>query len=219
MLVFTGWPMAAGPNAKDNRMNTHVSPADATPVRTPRPPLNGVDTPNLFATINFVADNPGTSLFTFRAENQWISGTHSRTAISGYFGAKGEQDRNKTFIAEGDHPAVLVGADNAPTPVEFLLHALAACITAGIGNIAAARGVKLTRVTSRVEGNIDISGLLGLSDKVRNGYQDMRISFEIEGDAPADKLEEIVRQSQARSAVFDVLTNGVPVTVDVKVPA
>ena len=198
-------------------MNAHVSAAEAKPARTPRAPLNGVDTPNLFATINFVADNPGTSNFVFRAENQWISGTHSRTAISGYYGANGEQTRDKTFIAEGDHPALLVGADNAPTPVEFLLHALATCITSGIGNIAAARGVKLTRVNSRVEGSIDLAGLLGISGEVRNGYQDIRISFEIEGDAPAETLAEIVNQSKARSAVFDVLTNGVPVAVEVKV--
>jgi uncharacterized OsmC-like protein len=200
-------------------MNAHVSTTEARPARTPRPPLNGVDVPNLFATINFVADNPGSSHFRFRAQNSWIAGTHSRSTMSGYFGAFAEQAREKTFMAEGDHPAVLVGADNAPTPVEFLLHALAACLTAGIGNIAAARGVTLTRVTSEVEGNIDINGLLGLSTEVRNGYQDIRINFEIEGDAPAEKLAEIVEQSKARSAVFDVLTNGVPVYVGVKVVA
>jgi uncharacterized OsmC-like protein len=197
-------------------MATHVSSSDTKPARTPRPPLNGVNTPNLFATINFVADNPGTSDFTFRARNQWISGTHSRTEISGFYGAKGEQVHQKTFVAEGDHPTILTGTDNAPTPVEFLLHALAACLTAGIGNIAAARGVKLTKVTSTVEGQIDLSGLLGLSSDVRNGYRQIDISFEIEGDAPASKLHEIVSQSKARSAVFDVLTNGVPVNVEVR---
>jgi len=153
------------------------------PARTPRAPLNGVDTPKLFATINFVADNPGTSQFRFRADNTWISGTHSRTTIQGYFGANGEQSRDKTFIAEGDHPALLTGGDNAAAPVEYLLHALACCLTAGIGNIAAARGIKLSRVSSHVEGNIDLAGLLGLSSEVRNGYQDIHISFEIEGDA------------------------------------
>jgi uncharacterized OsmC-like protein len=197
-------------------MATQVSPVDSKPARTPRPPLNGVNTPNLFATINFVADNPGTSDFTFRARNQWLSGTHSRTEISGFYGAKGEQAHAKTFAAEADHPAILTGADNAPTPVEFLLHALAACLTAGIGNIAAARGVKLTKVTSTVEGHIDLSGLLGLSTDVRNGYQEINISFEIEGDAPASKLKEIVAQSKARSAVFDVLSHGVPVNVEVR---
>ncbi len=197
-------------------MAIQVSPADTKPARTPRPPLNGVNTPNLFATINFVADNPGTSDFTFRARNQWISGTHSRTEISGFYGAKGEQAHQKTFVAEADHPAILAGADNAPTPVEFLLHALAACLTAGIGNIAAARGVRLTKVTSTVEGQIDLSGLLGLATDVRNGYEQITITFEIEGDAPTSKLNEIVAQSKARSAVFDVLTRGVPVNVEVR---
>ena len=193
----------------------NVQMTEATPARTPRGPMNGVDTPTLFATINFVGANSGTEQFTFRARNEWISGTHSRTTISGFYGAMGEQARDKTFIAEGDHPAVLVGKDNAPTPVEYLLHAIAACLTAGIGNIAAARGVKLTKVTSFVEGNIDISGLLGLSDTVRNGYRDIKVSFDIVGDAPAEKLRQIVDQSRARSAVFDVLTNGGPVSIEV----
>jgi uncharacterized OsmC-like protein len=199
-------------------MNAHVSVAER-PARTPRAPLNGVDTPKLFATINFVADNPGTSQFQFRADNQWISGTHSRSTIQGFYGANGEQTREKTFIAEGDHPALLTGGDNAPAPVEYLLHALATCITAGIGNIAAARGIRLSKVTSHVEGNIDLGGLLGLSSEVRNGYQDIRISFEIEGDGTPQQLAEIVEQSRSRSAVFDVLTNGVPVTIDVKAGA
>lgn len=200
-------------------MNVQINPSEAKATRTPRGPLNGVDTPNLFATINFVAANKGTEQFTFRARNEWISGTHSRTEISGYYGAMGEQSRDKSFIAEGDHPAVLVGKDNAPTPVEYLLHAIAACLTAGIGNIAAARGVKLTRVNSIVEGNIDISGLLGLSDKVRNGYRDINVRFEIEGDASPEKLRQIVEQSRSRSAVFDVLTNGVPVNIEVDAKA
>jgi len=199
-------------------MNAHVSVAER-PARTPRAPLNGVDTPKLFATINFVADNPGTSQFQFRADNQWLSGTHSRTTFGGFYGANGEQSRDKTFIAESDHPALLTGGDNGPAPVEYLLHALASCITAGIGNIAAARGIRLTKVASHVEGNIDLSGLLGLSSEVRNGYQDIGIRFEIEGDGTPEQLAEIVAQSKARSAVFDVLTNGVPVNVDVKAGA
>jgi uncharacterized OsmC-like protein len=202
---------------EENTMNAHVTTTATKPARTPRPPLNGVDVPKLFATINVVADNPGASNFRFRAQNRWIAGTHSRSTISGFYGAGAEQSRDRTFVAEGDHPSLLVGADRAPTPVEFLLHAIAACLTAGIGNIAAARGVKLTSVTSEVEGKIDIAGLLGLSGEVRKGYQDINITFEIEGDAAADKLAEIVEQSKARSAVFDVLTNGVPVNVGVRV--
>lgn len=184
--------------------------------RAPRPPLNGVDTPALLSTINFVAGQPELAKFQFRAANEWIEGTHSRTRISGFHGAGDEQMHAKSYFADGDHPGVLCGADKAPAPVEWLLHALATCITAGIANIAAARGVKLTRVASHVEGDIDLRGILGLSDKVRNGYQNIRIDFEIEGDAPPEKLREIVEQGRARSAVFDVLANGVPVSVGVK---
>ncbi|MEK1854073.1 MAG: OsmC family protein, partial [Phyllobacterium sp.] len=115
----------------------------------------------------------------------------------------------------GDHPTVLCGTDRGPTPVEWLLHALATCLTAGIANIAAARGVKLTKVHSYVEGDIDLRGILGISDDVRNGYQNVTIRFEIEGDAPSEKMQQILDQAQARSAVFDVLTNGVHVSVGI----
>jgi uncharacterized OsmC-like protein len=108
-----------------------------------------------------------------------------------------------------------VGSDNAPTPVEYLLHAIAGCLTAGIGNIAAARGVTLTEVESTVEGDIDLLGILGLSDDVRNGYEQMRVHFRIKGDADAATLQDIVERSRRRSAVYDVLTNGVPIDIQV----
>jgi len=145
-----------------------------------------------------------------------MTGTHSRTTMKGFFGASGEQAHHQEFTADGDHPAVLCGADQGPTPVEWVLHALATCLTAGIANIAAVRGVTLHRVESKVEGDIDLLGIFGLSKTVRNGYQNVRITFEIEGDAPAEKLREIVEQSRARSAVYDVITNGIPVEVSVK---
>lgn len=181
-----------------------------------RPPLNGVDTPTLFATLDAVKANPELAKFRFRASNQWVSGTHNRGTIRGFFGA-GQEDSTRTgdFVYDADHPAVLVGSGNGPTPVEFLLHAIAACLTAGIANIAAARGVALTAVSSTVEGDIDLLGILGLSDQVRNGYQQIRVSFQIAGDAPDEVLRGLVEQSKARSAVYDVLTNGVPVSIDV----
>lgn len=181
-----------------------------------RPALNGVDTPTLFATLDAVKANPGLAKFQFRATNQWISGTHNRSAIRGFFGA-GQEDASRTadFTYDADHPAVLVGTGNGPTPVEFLLHAIAACLTAGIANVAAARGVALSQVSSTVEGDINLLGILGLSDQVRNGYQAIRVSFRISGDAPDDVLRGLVEQSRARSAVYDVLANGVPLSVDV----
>jgi uncharacterized OsmC-like protein len=186
------------------------------PAKAPPAPSHGVDTPKLFATINVVKGQPELAKFQFRANGKWISGTHMQTTMSGFSGAGGEHDHAAPMVADADHPAVLCGDDKAPTPVEYLLHALAACLTAGIANIAAARGVTLSKAEAKVEGDIDLQGILGLSDKVRNGFQAIRISIDIAGDAPEAKLEEIVRQSVARSAVFDVLTNGVPVAVSVK---
>jgi uncharacterized OsmC-like protein len=175
--------------------------------------LNGVDTPKLFATVNAVKAQPDLAKFQFRARNQWLKGTHSRSRIETFSGAGTEHRHTGDVQFDADHPAVLVGADHAPTPVEFLLHAIAACITSGIGNIAAARGVTLTEVESTVEGDIDLRGILGLSDQVRNGYQQMRVHFQVKGDAPAEKLQQIVAQAKARSAVFDVLTNGTVVDI------
>lgn len=179
-------------------------------------PLNGVDTPTLFATIGAVRDQPELAQFRFRATNHWQQGTHSRTTIEAFDGAGGTHSHRKQERFDADHPAVLVGEDHAPTPVEFLLHALASCLTAGIGNIAAARGVTLREVRSEIEGEIDLRGILGISDEVRNGYRRMAVRFTIDGDAPAEKLQAIVEQSKARSAVFDVLTKGVPVEIEVR---
>jgi uncharacterized OsmC-like protein len=181
---------------------------------TDSPIRNGVDTTALFATIDAVKGNNEIADFQFRATNRWISGTHNQSTLHGFYGAMQEMTHREPFVFDADHPAVLVGQDNGPTPVEFLLHALAACLTAGIANVAAARGVHLDEVESTVEGDIDLLGILGLSKDVRNGYQQIRVSFRLRGDDPA-KLRAVVAQSQARSAVFDVLTNGVPVSIEV----
>jgi uncharacterized OsmC-like protein len=177
---------------------------------------NGVDTATLFATLDAVKGDPEIAKFRFSATNTWVSGTHNRSTIHGYYGAKQEMAHREPFTFDADHPPVLVGNDNGPTPVEFVLHALAACLTAGIANIAAARGVNLTEVSSTVEGDIDLLGILGLSpdDSVRNGYEQIRVSFTLRGDDP-DKLRKVVEQSRSRSAVFDIVTNGVPVSIDV----
>jgi uncharacterized OsmC-like protein len=178
------------------------------------PVRNGVDTATLFATIDAVKGDPDIAKFRFRATNTWVSGTHNRSTIHGFHGAKQEMTHREPFTFDADHPPVLVGTDNGPTPVEYVLHALAACLTAGIANIAAARGVTLTEVSSTVEGDIDLLGILGLSDQVRNGYQQIRVGFTLRGDDP-DKLRSVVEQSRQRSAVFDIVTNGLPVSIDV----
>ncbi|MEJ2539085.1 MAG: OsmC family protein [Gemmatimonadota bacterium] len=180
-----------------------------------RAPLNGVDTPTLFATIDAVAGQRDLARFSFRATNTWQSGTHSRTSIRSFYGAGGEHEHVREFTIDADHPAVLVGTDQAPLPVELLLAALASCLTGGIGNIAAARGVQLHEVTSEVEGEMDLQGILGLSDEVRNGFSRIRVDFRMRGDAPEEKLRQIAEQSKARSAVLDMLTNGTAVDVTV----
>ena len=176
---------------------------------------NGVDTATLFATLDAVKAAPEAAKFQFRAHNEWISGTHSRGTIYGFYGVGAERTHERSFQFDADHPAVLVGTDNGPTPVEHLLHALAACLTAGLVNIAAARGVQLTEVHSEVSGDIDLNGILGLDPSVRNGYEKIKVRCTVRGDAPAEKLREIVEQSRARSAVFDVITNSVPVSIEV----
>jgi uncharacterized OsmC-like protein len=188
---------------------------EAIAAKAPREPRNGVQTPDLLATINVVKESPALAKFRFRASNRWVSGTYSESRVESFSGAGGEHTHVTQFRYGADHPTVLVGLDRGPAPIEFLLHGLAACITAGIGNVAAVRGVTLTSVESRVEGDIDLQGILGLSNEVRNGYERIRISFEIAGDAPAEKLRAIVEQGVARSAVFDVLTNGVPIDVSI----
>ena len=176
---------------------------------------NGVDTATLFATLDAVKQAPEAAAFQFRAHNQWVSGTHSQSSISDYFGVGQDQTHERTFVFDADHPAVLVGTDKGPTPVEYVLHALAACLTAGLGNIAAARGVTLTEVRSTVAGDIDLNGILGLDPDVRNGFQQISVRFEVKGEAPAETLRELVEQSMRRSAVYDILTNQVPVSIEV----
>ena len=191
-----------------------MSEATMKPKRTPVP-LNGVDTPTLFATVDAVRAQPELGKFQFRATNRWQQGTHSRTRIESFSGAGEERAHVQAFTYDADHPQVLVGRDQGALPVEFLLVGLASCLTAGIGNIAAARGITLYEVESAVEGDIDVLGVLGLSDEVRNGYERIRIRFKIKGDATEEQLRQLVEQSRKRSAAYDVLTNGTRVDISV----
>jgi uncharacterized OsmC-like protein len=183
---------------------------------TEHPSTNGVDVSTLLATREAVRGTPEIAGFQFRATNSWVQGTHSVSTIEGFHGVGQEMAHRQPTAVVSDHPEVLVGTDQAPTPVEYLLHAIAACLTAGIANIAAVRGVNLTKVESSVEGDIDLLGILGLSDgSVRNGYEQIRVTFRIEGDADDETLRGIVEQSRRRSAVYDALTQPTPVVIDV----
>ena len=177
---------------------------------------NGVDTAQLYGTLDAIKGEPSIARFQFRARNRWIDGAHNRTTIRDFYAA-GQEDtsRQEAFVMDAGEPAILLGTDTGANPAEYLLHALAACLTTSIVYVAAARGVRLTRVESSLEGDMDVQGALGLDDDYRNGFEQIRVSFHVEGDAPEEKLREVVARAQRRSAVFDMVTNGVPVTVDV----
>jgi uncharacterized OsmC-like protein len=178
---------------------------------------NGVDTQQLFGTLDAIKADPAIAKFQFRARNRWIDGAHNRTTIRDFYAAKQEDtSRADEFVLDAGEPAILLGSDTGPNPAEYLLHALAACLTTSLVYVAAARGVHLTEVESTLEGDMDVQGALGLSDDYRNGFEQIRITFHVEGDAPQEKLREIVTRAYERSAVFDMVTNGVPVTVDVE---
>jgi len=180
-----------------------------------RPPLNGVNTPGLFATIDAVDAQRDLARFRFRATNRWQGGTHSRSSIKSFYGAGGEQEHVREHQVEADHPEIFAAQDHGPTPVELVLAGLASCITAGIGTVAAARGVELYEVESTVEGDMDLQGILGLADDVRNGFENIRVDFKVKGNASDETLRTIVEQSRSRSAVFDIVTNRVPVQITV----
>src|SRR5204863_3412415 len=148
--------------------------------------------------------------------NHWIDGAHNRSTIQGFYAAMQEDSsRSEPITIDAGEPAILLGTDTGPNPAEALLHALAACLTTTLVYVAAARGVRLTEVESTLEGDMDVQGALGLSDEHRNGFEQIRVSFRVKGDAPEEKLREVVARAQKRSAVFDIVTNGVPVSVEV----
>ena len=177
---------------------------------------NGVDTEQLYGTLDLIKETPSLGAFTFRATNRWIEGAHNRSTIQAFYGA-GQEDATRTeaFTVDAGEPAVLLGTDTGPNPAEYLLHALAACLTTSLVYVAAARGVHLTKVESTLEGDMDVRGALGLDDDFRNGFTQIRVNFHVEGDAPEEKLRAVVERAQQRSAVFDMVTNGVPVDVGV----
>jgi uncharacterized OsmC-like protein len=178
---------------------------------------NGVDTDQLYGTLDAIKADPSIARFQFRARNRWIGGAHNRSTIRDFYAANQEDtSREGEFVVDAGEPAILLGADTGPNPAEYLLHALAACLTTSLVYVAAARGVHLTEVESTLEGDMDVRGALGLSDEHRNGFERIHVSFSVKGDAPEEKLREVVARAQQRSAVYDMVTNGVPVTVDVE---
>jgi uncharacterized OsmC-like protein len=176
---------------------------------------NGVDSEKLFATLDLIKAQPELAKFQFRASNHWIDGAHNRSTIKEFYGAGAEDtSRSETFEIDAGEPAILLGSNTGPNPVEYLLHALAACLTTSIVYVAAARDVRLTSVESTVTGDMDARGAFGLADEARNGFERIGVSFRVAGHAPTEKLREVVERARERSAVYDMLTNGVPVAVE-----
>jgi uncharacterized OsmC-like protein len=177
---------------------------------------NGVDTEKMFATLDLIKAQPELARFQFRATNRWLGGAHNRSTIKGFYAAGGEDTtRTGEFVIDAGEPAILLGSDTGANPAEYLLHALAACLTTSIVYVAAARKVQLTSVQSTLTGDMDVRGALGVDDEPRNGFERIGVSFRVTGNAPQEKLREVVEQAQRRSAVYDMVTNGVPVVVDV----
>lgn len=175
---------------------------------------NGVDTAQVYGTLDVLKAQPAAARFEFRVSNRWLDGTHSRSTIHGFWGAGAEDvSRSEPFIVDASEPPVLFGHNEAPNPAEYLLHALAGCLTLTIVNVAAARKVELYEVTSTLTGVLDARGAVGIDDSYRNGFERIDVAFSIRGDASAEKLQEIVERAKSRSVVYDMVTNGVPVTV------
>jgi len=174
--------------------------------------INGVDVERLGQTVQAVQQNPSLGTSQFRAINRWISGGHNRSTIKGFYGA-GQEDttRTKPFELDADEPHVLLGKDQGANPVEFVLHALAACLTTSLVYHAAARGIHIESVESKLEGDLDLQGFLGLSDEVRRGYKQIRANFTIKSDASAEQLEALTKFSP----VYDIVSNPVPVSIQI----
>jgi uncharacterized OsmC-like protein len=176
--------------------------------------VNGVNVDQLVATVNAIKANPDLARFKFRAENQWVNGGHSRTMIKGFYGAGGEDaSRAYPFILEGDEPPVLLGNNAGPNAVEAVLHALASCLAVGFVYNAAAQGIRVEKLDFTLEGDIDLHGFLGLSDRVRPGYQNIRLTYRVKSNAPREKVEALCDYVQKTSPVLDIIRNPVPVTV------
>ena len=179
------------------------------------PGLNGVNVEHLLGARTALGETPEAGQFKWRVTNEWLHGTHSKTHVEGYFGLGGEHDHKADYTFESDHPLVFAAEDNAATPVEIVLAGLASCLTAGVAAVAQVREVQLRSVKATVEADMDIAGILGADPEVRNGFSNVRVTYDIDADGTPDDIKALVAQSQKRSAVYDILTNPTNVTVDV----
>ena len=176
---------------------------------------NGVNVEALLAAREALKNAPAAGEFTWRASCKWLNGTHSRSTVQGFRGLGAEQSHKSEFSFETDHPEVFAAEDNGATPVELVLVGLASCLTAGVASVAQNRGIQLRSVEAKLEGTMNLAGILGIDGDVRNGYDNIKVTFHVDADASRQDIEALVAQSQKRSAVFDIVTNPTHVTVEV----
>jgi uncharacterized OsmC-like protein len=176
---------------------------------------NGVNVEALLGAREALTAAPEAAKFTWRAQCQWLNGVHSHSTVEGFYGLGQEQTRNKKFTFDADHPEVFAAEDNGATPVEYVLVALASCLTGGIAAVAQNRGIQLRSVTATVEGGMDLQGILGIDKDVRNGFDGVKVTYKIDADASPEEIRALVAQSQKRSAVYDIITSPTNVTVNV----
>jgi uncharacterized OsmC-like protein len=176
---------------------------------------NGVNVAALLAARDALKNAPDAARFTWRASCKWQNGTHSETRIEGFHGLGGEQKHKTAFTFDADHPEVFASEDLGATPVEYVLVGLASCLTAGVAAVAQNRNIQLRSVEATLEGSMNIQGILGIDSDVRNGYDDITVTFNIDADASQPEIEALVAQSQKRSAVYDIVTNPTNVSVAV----
>lgn len=168
---------------------------------------NGVNVQALLGAREALEAAPEAAQFKWRATCEWLEGTHSRSTVDGFYGLGSEQQRQRSFTYDADHPEIFAAKDNGATPVEMVLSGLASCLTAGVAAVAQHRGIQLRSVKATVEGDMDIYGILGMDADVRNGFSAIRVSFDVDADASEEDIRALVAQSQKRSAVFDIITN------------
>jgi uncharacterized OsmC-like protein len=183
---------------------------------TDTPVDNGVDVAALLAAREALTAAPEAAQFEWRATCKWVNGTHSESTVEGFFGLGEEQRHKTTFTFSADHPEIFASEDKGATPVELVLVGLASCLTAGVAAVAQNREIQLRSVSATLEGAMDIQGILGVDSDVRNGFSDIKVTYNIDADATPDEIKAIVAQSQKRSAVYDIITNPTNVTVEVR---
>lgn len=177
---------------------------------------NGVDVTALAQTMKAIENDASLATFVFRSRNKWLDGGHNRSSIDEFYGAGQEHRRPTTIVMDADEPPVLLGFDRAANPVEYVLHALAACVTTSMVYHAAARGVTIQEVETRLEGDLDLRGLLGLPGATRNGYEGIKMTMKVKGDGSPEKMREMAALGTGHSPVFDIVSNGTKITVDIE---